>query len=112
MIRVGIGTHLRPSLRCNADHDSRALSELWSDLSAWQDSHFSSGYRARHHDFPNQTTLDKSFDEAQLEAYRQLGAHVVDGLFVPSVLGHNGAPETTVAGWFKRLASNLLPRQT
>jgi len=68
-------------------------------------------YRANHHDFPYQTTLDQSFDEGQFEAYRQLGAHVVDGLFAPSVLGQ-GPEIVDVSSWFERLAANLLPRQT
>ena len=31
------------------------------------------GYRQAHSDFPNQTTADQFFDEAQFEAYRELG---------------------------------------
>jgi hypothetical protein len=31
------------------------------------------GYKAGHPDFPDQTTADQFFDEAQFEAYRQLG---------------------------------------
>ncbi|MCR9121041.1 MAG: patatin-like phospholipase family protein [Phyllobacteriaceae bacterium] len=74
------------------------------------ESEFIRTYRAANPDFPNQSTLDQSFDEAQFEAYRQLGVHVVDGLFVPSILGLGGQP-TSVSAWFRRLATNLLPRQ-
>jgi hypothetical protein len=38
-------------------------------------------YRASHPTFPHQTTADQFFDEAQFEAYRALGFHIVDGLF-------------------------------
>jgi hypothetical protein len=40
-------------------------------------------YRSRHPDFPHETTADQFFDEAQFEAYRALGHHIVRGLFVP-----------------------------
>ena len=33
-------------------------------------------YAALHPDFPNETTLDQVFDEAQWESYRQLGEHI------------------------------------
>ena len=38
-------------------------------------------YRARHPDFPHETTLDQFFDEAQFEAYRALGYHIASKLF-------------------------------
>lgn len=38
-------------------------------------------YRAKHADFPNQTTLDQDFDEPQFESYRCLGQHIGDQLF-------------------------------
>lgn len=74
------------------------------------ESEFIQTYRSANPDFPNQSTLDQDFDEAQFEAYRQLGAHVVDGLFVPSILGLGNQPKS-VSAWFRRLATNLLPRQ-
>ncbi|WP_299749594.1 hypothetical protein [uncultured Tateyamaria sp.] len=73
------------------------------------ESEFIRTYRAANPDFPNQSTLDQNFDEAQFEAYRQLGAHAVDGLFVASIVGPAGEP-ATVSDWFRRLAMNLLPR--
>ncbi|MCE9567851.1 MAG: hypothetical protein K8U57_38115 [Planctomycetes bacterium] len=39
-------------------------------------------YAALNPDFPNQTTLDQVFDEAQWESYRQLGDHIGEQLFV------------------------------
>lgn len=73
------------------------------------ESEFIRTYRATNPDFPNQSTLDQNFDEAQFEAYRQLGVHAVDGLFVASIIGPESGP-TAVSEWFKRLAMNLLPR--
>jgi hypothetical protein len=63
-------------------------------------------YRILHPDFPHQTTLDQFFDEEQFEAYRQLGVHVAEGLFSPTLLG--GQRPTTIAAWFGGLAKNLL----
>ncbi len=63
-------------------------------------------YRLANPDFPHQTTLDQFFDEEQFEAYRQLGVHVMDGLFSRALM--NGDPPATIAGWFRRLAINLL----
>lgn len=36
-----------------------------------------SGYKARHRDFPQETTADQLFTEEQLEAYRALGEHAM-----------------------------------
>ena len=33
-------------------------------------------YKARHPDFPYETTYDQFFDEDQFEAYRELGMHL------------------------------------
>jgi hypothetical protein len=38
-------------------------------------------YHARHADFPQETTADQFFDEAQWESYRKLGAHIGHLLF-------------------------------
>ncbi|MBF0295719.1 MAG: patatin-like phospholipase family protein [Magnetococcales bacterium] len=38
-------------------------------------------YKARHPDFPHETTLDQFFDEEQFEAYRSLGHHVAKEVF-------------------------------
>ncbi len=73
------------------------------------ESEFIRTYRAVNPDFPNQSTLDQNFNEAQFEAYRQLGAHAMDGLFAPSIIGSE-SELTTVSDWFRRLAMNLLPR--
>lgn len=64
-------------------------------------------YRALNPDFPHQTTLDQFFDEEQFEAYRQLGVHVAEGLFVRALMAGNTKP-ADVADWFRCLAKNLL----
>ena len=40
-------------------------------------------YKDAHPDFPNQSTVDQFFDEAQWESYRKLGEHSADQLFAP-----------------------------
>jgi len=64
-------------------------------------------YRLIHPDFPHQTTLDQFFDEEQFEAYRQLGAHVMGGLFSPAITGGDTEPGS-IPAWFRALAQNLL----
>ena len=63
-------------------------------------------YRINNPEFPHQTTLDQFFDQEQFEAYRQLGVHAAEGLFLPALMD-NGQPEC-VPEWFQRLAKNLL----
>ena len=66
-------------------------------------------YRMNHPDFPHETTLDQFFDEEQFEAYRELGAHVMDGLFSKAIT--NDTNPQTVPAWFTELAKNLLESQ-
>ena len=63
-------------------------------------------YRLLHPEFPHQSTLDQFFDEEQFEAYRQLGVHVLEGLFSKALMG--GTVPTTVPAWFRGLAGSLL----
>jgi hypothetical protein len=73
-------------------------------------------YRAKHPEFPHQSTLDQFFDQEQFEAYRQLGVHVAEGLFSRAVLevGSRSVAEparadvANVREWFERLGRNLL----
>ena len=67
-------------------------------------------YRQNNPDFPHQTTLDQFFDEEQFEAYRQLGAHALDGLFSDALMKDPRTDEQpkTIPQWFRRLARNLL----
>jgi hypothetical protein len=66
-------------------------------------------YRINHPDFPHQTTLDQFFDEEQFEAYRQLGAHIANGLFLKALLDQGDV--SNVPDWFEKLIKNLLPKK-
>ncbi len=44
-------------------------------------------YQSGHPDFPNETTADQFFDEAQWESYRKLGEHIADELLSLDVFG-------------------------
>jgi hypothetical protein len=62
--------------------------------------------RTNNPDFPHQSTLDQFFDQEQFEAYRQLGVHVAEGLFLPALM--DGTSPDSVPAWFRQLAKNLL----
>ena len=64
-------------------------------------------YRHLNPDFPHQSTLKQFYDEEQFEAYRQLGVHVAQGVFVDALLTKNPRP-ATVRDWFTQLAENML----
>jgi hypothetical protein len=40
------------------------------------------GYKSGHSNFPDQTTADQFFDEAQFEAYRELGYQLTKTMLV------------------------------
>jgi hypothetical protein len=67
-------------------------------------------YRTVHPEFPHQSTLDQFFDQEQFEAYRQLGVHVCEGLFLPALMNSKAlassvpTPPATIKEWFERLA--------
>lgn len=63
-------------------------------------------YRINHPEFPHQSTLDQFFDQEQFEAYRQLGVHAAESLFLPALM--NGANPTSIPDWFRALAASLL----
>ena len=44
-------------------------------------------YRLDEPDFPHHSTADQFFTEAQFEAYRSLGEHVGDKMFLPAQTG-------------------------
>jgi hypothetical protein len=52
-------------------------------------------YQRKHPIFPQESTADQDFDEAQWESYRKLGEHVGTELFTPPV----GAPSASGASW-------------
>jgi hypothetical protein len=78
------------------------------------ESEFLRKWRMEHPTFPHETTADQLFDESQFEAYRALGEHVAEELFLPEVTG-SIQPDTpplpaqpSVRAWFQGLANNLL----
>lgn len=66
-------------------------------------------YRVRNPDFPHETTGDQFFDEAQFEAYRALGYHIVNRLIegedAEQEIKDPGGPKRsrTASEWFDRL---------
>jgi hypothetical protein len=66
-------------------------------------------YRLDEPAFPHHSTADQFFSEAQFEAYRSLGEHVGNKLFLRAIvgdLGETGAID--VEEWFRRLGMSLL----
>lgn len=64
-------------------------------------------YKRTHADFPHQTTGDQFFDEAQFEAYRQLGECAMESFFHDEFFDASGS--ASMAEWFQHLAGRLLP---
>ncbi|MFN7929675.1 MAG: hypothetical protein U0Y68_17365 [Blastocatellia bacterium] len=124
---IGIAPHvneLRPdattgwsqshALFCRIDYPARGGEEAATGLLLYlklsvtgNESELIQRYRRVHPAFPHESTADQFFTEEQFEAYRQLGVHVAEGLFSPALMNNEAAPNT-VAGWFRRLAGNLL----
>jgi Patatin-like phospholipase len=70
-------------------------------------------YRLDEPVFPHHSTADQFFSEAQFEAYRSLGEHVGDKLFLRSIIGDlAGAKSIHIEEWFREIGKNLLePRR-
>lgn len=71
-------------------------------------------YRLDEPVFPHHSTADQLFSEAQFEAYRSLGEHVGDKLFLRPLVGAlRDSDDVQVEEWFRRLGVGLLePRRT
>ncbi len=68
-------------------------------------------YRLDEPIFPHHSTADQFFTEAQFEAYRSLGEHIGDKLFLPAIVGDLANSETVaIEEWFCTLGINLLER--
>lgn len=66
-------------------------------------------YRLDEPDFPHHSTADQFFTEAQFEAYRSLGEHVGDKMFLPAIVGPDLPKENImVEDWFKAIGKNML----
>ena len=57
--------------------------------------------------FPHQSTADQFFSESQFEAYRALGEHVGEKLFLPAITGPLGW-DVGLEVWFNRIGRSLL----
>ncbi len=66
-------------------------------------------YRLDEPAFPHHSTADQFFGEAQFEAYRNLGEHVGNKLFLRAVLGDLAdADSIDLETWFKTMGEKLL----
>jgi hypothetical protein len=66
-------------------------------------------YRLDEPNFPHVSTADQFFTEAQFEAYRSLGEHVGDKLFLPAIIGGAArAPGFDVETWFTAIGKSML----
>jgi len=58
--------------------------------------------------FPHHSTADQFFSETQFEAYRSLGEHVGEKMFLPAITGPLDQTNVTLEEWFRRLGHSLL----
>ncbi len=66
-------------------------------------------YRLDNPVFPHDSTADQFFTEAQFEAYRSLGEHVGDKLFLRAIVGNLAdSKEVKLQEWFLQLGKSLL----
>jgi Patatin-like phospholipase len=67
-------------------------------------------YRLDEPDFPHHSTADQFFTETQFEAYRSLGEHVGDKMFLSAIVGPDIATSNDVdlEQWFLAIGKNLL----
>jgi hypothetical protein len=66
-------------------------------------------YRLDEPSFPHHSTADQFFTESQFEAYRSLGEHVGDKLFLPAIIGDVAADRNfDVEMWFTAIGKSML----
>jgi hypothetical protein len=66
-------------------------------------------YRYEEPAFPHHSTADQFFSESQFEAYRSLGEHVGDKLFLEPIIGKLArSEEIDLQEWFGKLGKSLL----
>jgi hypothetical protein len=68
-------------------------------------------YRLDEPAFPHTSTANQFFSEAQFEAYRSLGEHVGDKMFLPAIVGDTmAAPKADIVleKWFAEIGKNTL----
>jgi hypothetical protein len=64
-------------------------------------------YKLDEPSFPHHSTADQFFSEAQFEAYRALGEHVGEKMFLPAITGPLGR-NVALEDWFGQLGRSLL----
>lgn len=66
-------------------------------------------YRLDEPSFPHHSTADQFFTEAQFEAYRSLGEHVGEKLFMKAIVGDlNEKEKPSIEEWFHRAGKSIL----
>ena len=68
-------------------------------------------YRLDEPAFPHTSTANQFFSEAQFEAYRSLGEHVGDKMFLPAIVGDDmakGDASVVLEEWFAEIGNNML----
>lgn len=58
--------------------------------------------------FPHHSTADQFFSETQFEAYRSLGEHVGEKMFLPAITGPLNREDVQLEEWFRCLGHSLL----
>ncbi|MDW9589840.1 hypothetical protein GOC31_28570 [Sinorhizobium meliloti] len=64
-------------------------------------------YKLDEPSFPHHSTADQFFSEPQFEAYRALGEHIGEKMFLPAITGKLGC-NVHLEDWFHRLGHSLL----
>lgn len=62
--------------------------------------------------FPHHSTADQFFSETQFEAYRSLGEHIGEKMFLPAITGPLVQKDVPLEEWFRCLGYNLLRPMT
>ena len=65
-------------------------------------------YKLDEPSFPHHTTADQFFSETQFEAYRSLGEHVGEKMFLPAITGPLDQRDVPLEKWFRCLGHSLL----
>ncbi|PZM08062.1 hypothetical protein [Rhizobium tubonense] len=65
-------------------------------------------YKLDEPSFPHQSTANQFFTEVQFEAYRALGEHVGDKMFLSALTGFTDNSNTDLETWFKALGNSFL----
>lgn len=58
--------------------------------------------------FPHHSTADQFFSETQFEAYRSLGEHIGEKMFLPAIIGPTDQTNVQMEDWFRQLGRSLL----